>query len=82
MDAYTAAMQGTCEDAQYWDMYQSYHTDNGGSVLAGPGLEWSPRDHPQDALEVLSHSKVWRCRLLVPKPELKACLISALETQL
>ena len=26
MDAYTAAMQGTCEDAQYWDMYKSYHT--------------------------------------------------------
>ena len=51
-------------------------------MLAGPGLERSPRDHPQDALEVLSHSKVWRCRLLVPKPELKACLISALETQL
>jgi len=29
-----------------------------------------------------SSAEVWRCRLIVSKPELKACLVSALETTL
>ena len=54
-DAYAAAMQGVCEDNKHWNEYKSYTLDDGGSVLAGPGLEWSPRDHPEDALENKSH---------------------------
>jgi hypothetical protein len=45
-----------CEDNGYWDGYRSYTLVTGGSVLAGPGLEWSPGDHPEEALEAKSHT--------------------------
>jgi len=45
------------EDNVYWDRYKSYKLEAGGSVLAGPGLEWSPSDHPEDAVEPGSHAR-------------------------
>ena len=34
------------------------------------------------AAAATANHKVRRCRLIVPKPKLKACLVSALETKL
>mmetsp|Transcript_10014 Transcript_10014/g.16003 ORF Transcript_10014/g.16003 Transcript_10014/m.16003 type:complete len:175 (-) Transcript_10014:76-600(-) len=55
--SHRAAMNGVCEDNVYWDRYKSYKLEAGGSVLAGPGLEWSPSDHPEDAVEPGSHAR-------------------------
>ena len=41
----------------YWDGYKSYTTDNGMSVLAGPGLAWAANDHHDDFLEDKSHTR-------------------------